>query len=125
MIKELLFKMAKSPAMGGFVGGRFRHCSGLIPVKKVYESREAIAFRHPKPSYENHLIISLKKPIRNLRELAMPENGEYLAEIRRAVESIRETYPEFGGEFTLVANGGKRQEVRQGACSHVHRPQSC
>lgn len=86
-------------------------------MKKVYESREAIAFRHPKPSYENHLIISPKKPIRNLRELAMPENGEYLVEIRRAVESVREKYPEFGGEFTLVANGGKRQEVRQ---VHVH-----
>ncbi|MCX4341509.1 MAG: hypothetical protein OSJ72_17975, partial [Lachnospiraceae bacterium] len=65
MLKKILFRMAKSPFMGSMVGEAFQYCSRLIPVKKIYNGKEVIAFYHPQPSYQNHVIIVPKKAIKN------------------------------------------------------------
>lgn len=113
MLKTLLFKIAKSPVMGRMVGIAFQHFSWAIPVKKVYQNRNVIAFYHPKPSYENHLIISPKRAIKNLQKMASDNFIEYFVKIWEAVKDICEMYPEYHDSFVLVANGGKRQEVGQ------------
>ncbi len=111
MLKQLLFKIAKGPSMGKVVGKAFQHCGWAIPVKKVYSGKDVIAFRHPKPSYENHIIISPKKAVRNLQKMAT--DSGYFAKIWDAAKQICATHPEYGDSFVLVANGGKRQEVQQ------------
>lgn len=117
MVKELLFKIAKSPFMGGVVGMAFRFCSPVIPVKKVFQSREIIAFYHPKPSYRNHLIITPKRAIKSLRELSREKFFGYFPAILSAAYEISGKDPKFGDNFTLIANGGPRQEVGQ---VHLH-----
>lgn len=113
MLKRLLFRVAKAPMMGKVVGGAFQYCGWAIPVKKLYSSREVIAFDHPRPSYDNHLILSPKRPIRNLQQMAAEGRDEYLAKIWRAAMEIAAARPEYRDAFTLVANGGRRQEVQQ------------
>lgn len=113
MLKKLLFKIAKGPLMGKVVGNAFRHCSWAIPVKKVYSSREIIAFYHPQPSYENHMIISPKRAVKNLQQMALDSFSKYFVKICETAEDICVTHPEYHDAFVLVANGGKRQEVQQ------------
>lgn len=113
MLKKLLFKIAKGSFMGKIVGTAFQYCSWAIPVKKVYGSREIIAFCHPQPSYENHVIITPKRAIKNLQQMALDEFGKYFVKVWESVKAIRETRPEYNDFFVIVANGGKRQEVQQ------------
>ena len=112
-VKKLLFKIAKGPFMGKIVGKAFQHCSWAIPVKKVYNSKEIIAFYHPQPSYENHMILSPKSAIRNLQEMASDRFSKYFVKIWETAKDICVMHPEYNDSFVIVANGGKRQEVQQ------------
>lgn len=113
MLQRLLFQIAKGPLMGFLVGIAFRYCCWAIPVKKVYQSKEIIAFRHPQPSYENHVILSPRKVIKDLRQLASDHNSSLFLKTWEAVKRLCETHPAYHDAFVLVANGGKRQEVQQ------------
>lgn len=113
MLKKLLFKIAKGPFMGKMVGFAFQHCSWAIPVKRVYNSKEIFAFYHPKPSYQNHIIITPKRAVKNLQQLAQESFSRYFVKILENAREICEMHPEYHDSFVLVANGGKRQEVQQ------------
>lgn len=110
-LKALLFRIAKSPFMGAFVGNAFRFLPWAIPVKKVFFSRETLAFQHPQPCYKNHLILSPRKAVRNLPGMA--SNASCFEAIFQAAQRLSATLPPYHDSFTLVANGGKRQEVQQ------------
>ena len=51
MLRKLLFRLAKHPRSGRLIGLAFQYCPWAIPVQKVYCTREAVAFRHPRPAY--------------------------------------------------------------------------
>ncbi len=112
-VKKLLFKIAKGPFMGKIVGKAFQHCSWAIPVKKVYNSKEIIAFYHPQPSYKNHMILSPKRAVKNLQEMASDRFSKYFVKIWDTAKEICVMHPEYHDSFVIVANGGKRQEVQQ------------
>ena len=112
-VKRLLFKIAKGPFMGKVVGNAFQYCSWAIPVKKVYSSKEIIAFYHPRPSYENHIIISPKRAVKNLQQMALDSFSNYFVKTWEAAKDICVMRPEYNDSFVIVANGGKRQEVQQ------------
>lgn len=113
MLKRLLFRMAKSPMMGRIVGNTFRYCAWAIPIKKVYSSREVLAFEHPLPAYNHHVILSPKGAVRNLQQMASGGHRESFAAIWQAVKALHASYSEYRNAFVLVANGGRRQEVQQ------------
>lgn len=113
MIKKLLFQAAKKPFMGQIVGNALQYCGWAIPVKKIYSSKEIIAFYHPQPSYENHIVISPKKAVMNLQQMSSERYGMYFMKIWETAGAIRATHPEYHDSFVMVANGGKRQEVQQ------------
>lgn len=112
MLKKLLFRIAKSPCMGRIVGLAFRWCSWALPVEKRYCSDHILAFVHPCPSYQEHLILSPRKPVRDLMEMAKTPCSVCFSEVWKAVLQLTER-PEYRQGFTLVANGGRRQEVKQ------------
>ncbi|MBP3578098.1 MAG: HIT family protein [Lachnospiraceae bacterium] len=113
MLKQALLHIAKVPFMGKVIGITFRYFSRAIPVKKLYNSKDIVAFYHPKPSYKNHIVIVPKRAIANLQQLASEEFQEYFVMLLRTVKKIYATYPEYQDSFVLVANGGRRQEVSQ------------
>lgn len=119
-LRALLFHIAKSPFMGASVGNAFRFLPWAIPVKKVFCSRETIAFHHPQPCYKNHLILSPRKAIKNLLHLAA--DNSYFEAIFQAAQHLSGTFPQYGDGFTLIANGGKKQEVQQ---VHFHMFTDC
>ena len=113
MLKQALFYIAKSPFMGKFIGLAFQYFSLAIPVKKVYRSKDIVAFYHPKPSYKNHIVIVPKRAIANLQQMASEEFQEYFVKLWMAVKEIYTAHPEYQGSFVLVVNGGRRQEISQ------------
>ena len=113
MFKKLLFKFAKGTIIGEFVGTAFRYGSWAIPVKKVYNGKGILAFYHPCPSYENHIIISPKRAIKNLQQMELECYSKYFVQIFEVTKDISMMHPEYNDSFAIVANGGKRQEVQQ------------
>ena len=43
------------------IGWIFAHMSFAIPVKRLRETSNLIAFQHPSPSYKVHLLITPKR----------------------------------------------------------------
>ena len=107
-----LFSLAKTP-MGDFIVGiAFGKLSKLIPVKRIKETNKIIAFWHPKPFWEKHILIVPKKAIKKITALK-DEDLDYVAEVYKvAKEIVKELEWEKDG-YTILTNGGNRQEVSQ------------
>lgn len=113
MLNKFLFKIAKGSFIGKMTGIVFQYGSWAIPVKKIYSSKEIIAFHHPQPSYENHIIISPKRAVKNLQQMALDRFSKYFVKVWEAVKDICTACPKYTDSFVIVANGGKRQEIQQ------------
>lgn len=105
--------MAKSHGMGKMIGMAFQYGSWAIPVKTIIPNKDVFVFGHPQPSYPNHIILSPKKPIQTLKHLLASHFNIYFEQIWAAAMEVHRKHPEIYDSFTLVANGGKRQEVQQ------------
>lgn len=109
-MKQILFKMARLKIMGTFVGFMFAYFPFLVPVKKIVQTKKAVSFLHPSPSYQNHILIVPRKVARNvfcLSDEDFLEALEIAAKIRNKDDR----------DFVLLINGGKRQDVMQ---AHFH-----
>jgi histidine triad (HIT) family protein len=110
---KVLFSLSKSALGGLIVGLAFGKFSGLLPIKRVKETDKVVAFWHPRPSWEKHILIVPKKPIKNLPALIEADYG-YVDEVYRVANAIVQ---ELGGwekeGYSIICNGGSRQEVHQ------------
>lgn len=113
MLTRLLFQLAKTALFGKAVGMGFEYFSGFIPVKKIRDTRFVLAFLHPAPAFENHILIVPKKRIRTLLDFHKNESISYFREIIDAAREIISTLDHYRSEFCICANGGVRQEVQQ------------
>lgn len=111
-MKKFLFRLAKTPLGKTIVGIAFGKLPNLIPVRRVKETEKVLAFYHPKPYWENHILIVPKKRIRSLDKIGV-DDLPYVEEVFRVA---REIILEKGWDkldYQIVANGGSRQEVAQ------------
>jgi histidine triad (HIT) family protein len=112
MLGRLLFALARSPIGHLVVGLAFARLSGVLPVRRRYETRRVIAFDHPRPSYATHILIVPKKAIRRLEDLG-PSDSPILADtIAAAQQLVRELRLAEHG-YRLIVNGGAYQDVAQ------------
>ena len=112
IVAKKLFDLGKTPIGDLIVGFAFGKFSKLLPVKKIKETDKAIAFWHPKPSWENHILIVPKKSIKNLTNISDEDLPYFTESLMVAKEIIRDLKWEKEA-YTLSVNGGKRQEVNQ------------
>jgi len=104
--------LAKTPIGDLIVGLVFGKFSKLLPVKKVKETDKVIAFWHPRPLWEKHILIVPKKPIKKLI-IFTKKDEEYISEIFKiTAELVKKLELENKG-YSLIVNGGKKQEVKQ------------
>ena len=107
-----IFQIAKTPLGDLIVGIAFGNFAGLLPVKKVKETDKVLAFWHPKPYWEKHILIVPKKAIKNIPELKEADYP-YINEVYKVA---KEVVTELGWDkdgYSLLTNGGNRQEVNQ------------
>ena len=86
-MKHALLTLARSSLGSLIVGIAFGHCSKILPVNRVYETDKVLAYKHPKPHYEDHILIVPKKAIKNLHT-TKTEHQPYLAEIFHVAQQI-------------------------------------
>lgn len=112
MISKKLFSLAKTPIGDLIVGLAFGKLNKLLLVKKIIETDKVIAFWHPKPSWEKHILIVPKKSIKKLTSLK-EEDLQYIDEVFITVKELIEKLKWEKKGYTLLVNGGARQEVNQ------------
>ena len=84
--------------------------SFLIPVDRLYETERVVAFYHPKPSHQTHILIVPKHQIRSVLTLTEAEIPIVQDVIFTTQHLVKELKLEKGG-FRLVVNGGAYQDV--------------
>ncbi len=115
-ISRYLFNLAKTPLGDLIVGLAFGKFSSLLPVKKIIETDKVIAFWHPKPFWEFHILIVPKHPIRSLLSIDS-ESHVYILEMYEVLKKVITELKWESEEYSTLINGGKRQEVGQ---IHMH-----
>ena len=111
-LSKILFAVAKSRIGEFVIGWSFSHMNFLIPVDRLYETERVVAFYHPKPSHQTHILIVPKHKIRSLLALTETDISIVQDVIFTAQHLVRELELEEGG-FRLVVNGGAYQDVMQ------------
>ncbi|MBP9759421.1 HIT domain-containing protein [Candidatus Dojkabacteria bacterium] len=111
-MKSLLFKLSKSKIGDLIVGIAFGKLSKFLPVDKIMENDKAVAFWHPKPSYNIHILIVPKKAIKKVSVLKEEDLG-YIAECYSLINKIVIKLQLEKGGYSITTNGGDRQEVNQ------------
>jgi diadenosine tetraphosphate (Ap4A) HIT family hydrolase len=53
----------------------FIHMSFAIPVKRLHETENRMAFFHPKPAYAFHVVLVSKRAVRDLAEPARTDTA--------------------------------------------------
>lgn len=111
-LSRILFTVAKSRLGEVVVGWSFAHMNFLIPVDRLYETERVVAFHHPKPSHQTHILIVPKHQIRSLLALTAAELPIVQDVIFTTQHLVKELALEESG-FRLVVNGGAYQDVMQ------------
>lgn len=124
MIASALFRFArwvsKHPVTGRLIGLGFQYGSGLIPVKPIVANKKVIAFPHPKPSYDDHVLVIPKRAISTFTDLLSTDNHKYLLALIDTARTVSEEWDWQG--FSFGVNGGANQEVGQ-VHFHLYRGQ--
>ena len=97
---------------GKLAGWIFTHMSFALPVDRLVETNQWIAFYHPKPSYPLHILLVPKQAIANLSELDASDSGL----INGLVEIVQQLVKQFDLQsrgYRLITNGGPYQSISQ------------
>jgi histidine triad (HIT) family protein len=86
--------------------------SFLIPVTRLRETSNLIAFHHPSPSYKFHVLIVPKREIASLAQLD-PQDATFLTDLHSAVQSLVDEFQLQA--YRLIVNGGEYQDF-----PHLH-----
>lgn len=84
--------------------------SFAIPVQRVRETDTLMAFHHPKPSYQFHVLLVPKKAVVSLKELNS-HDSVFLLDLYSSVQSIVDEFQL--PAYRLIVNGGEYQDFPQ------------
>jgi len=92
------------------IGWIFAHMSFAIPVKRLRETETLMAFHHPKPSYQFHVLLVPKKPVASLKEIDSTDTT-FLTDLFSTVKSLVDEFHLVA--YRLIVNGGEYQDFPQ------------
>ncbi|MBE0688619.1 MAG: HIT domain-containing protein [Anaerolineae bacterium] len=112
MLRRLLFFAARSRLAGWIVGWVFAHMSWILPVDRLHETENLVAFYHPAPSYPLHILIVPKIARPSLMQLSDADSS-FFVDLFATVRLLVERFDLAAGGYQLIANGGSYQDVPQ------------
>ena len=86
--------------------------SFLIPVNRLRETSNLLAFHHPSPSYKIHVLIVPKRQVDSLASLD-PQDTAFLTDLYSTVQSLVDEF--HLKAYRLIVNGGEYQDF-----PHLH-----
>jgi histidine triad (HIT) family protein len=113
MIKQWLFRAARSRFSAYFIGNAFTYLTALMPISKLYENKQIIVFRHPAPFWQTHSLIVPKKKIASFLDLSLTQTAQ-----QETAVAIFQAAQTISGQmdltnYTILVNGGNYQDVPQ------------
>jgi histidine triad (HIT) family protein len=102
--------LKRGPVRKG-IGWGFAHADFLLPVDRLRETPNLLAFHHPHPSYPFHVIIVPRRAIASFADLDPADS--FLAELVAVVHFLVEEF--HLPPYRLIVNGGEYQEF-----PHLH-----
>lgn len=112
MISKLLFRLARNRLLHAAVRFGFANLSALLPVRRVCETEHLLAFHHPRPTWEHHILFVPKVAIPTLTD-ARQEQVPVVRQLIQLALSIASRERFAHGGFALMVNGGGYQDVGQ------------
>lgn len=103
-------RVARSRWGGRVAGWVFAKMSFALPIKRITETERVLAFEHPTPTYEVHILLVPKAQIEGVEQISSQDGallGEVFAVVRQLVEILELQ------EYRVIVNGGAYQEVKQ------------
>jgi histidine triad (HIT) family protein len=104
--------LLRIPIIIRLIGWIFAHMSFLIPVTRLRETSNLIAFQHPSPSYKFHVLIMPKREVASLAQLD-PADTAFLTDLYSTVQSLVDEF--HLQAYRLIVNGGEYQDF-----PHLH-----
>jgi histidine triad (HIT) family protein len=92
------------------IGWIFAHMSFALPVKRLRETDTLMAFHHPKPAYQFHVLLVPKKAVISLMEFD-PTDTTFLTDLYSTVQSLVAEFQLTA--WRLIVNGGEYQDFPQ------------
>lgn len=115
MLSRNLFHLARNDLTGPIVRWVFAHAAWILPVRTVATSSTIVAFHHPKPSWDTHILLVPKVGIPSLMQLDQATEPIVL-EIMLLADTIGRDIAKSGQNdhaLSLIVNGGAYQDVGQ------------
>ena len=88
----------------------FEHMSFVIPVKRLRETETLLAFYHPKPIYQFHILLVPKKSVASLKEFDS-KDSMFLTDLYTTVQSLVDEFQL--AAYRLIVNGSEYQDFPQ------------
>ncbi len=86
--------------------------SGRMPIKKVVETENCLAFHHTKPSWTLHIVIIPKTHITDLTDV---QDFDVVKEMLQIATDIVKTEQLSETNYKIITNGGTFQDTK-----HLH-----
>lgn len=115
---QLAFRVARSIGKHPLAGRLFCLTERLLPLRRVAREDGIIAFHHPRPMADPHVLIVPTRPVSSLTTEGITDE-QRAALIWNMVELGREVTTQLPASehWQLVTNGGARQDIGQ---MHAH-----
>jgi len=84
--------------------------SFALPVQKLRETPNLLAFYHPQPAYPLHILFVPRREIPSLAELDPVRDAPFVADLFAAVQSLVAEYHLEQAGYRLLVNGGEYQD---------------
>ena len=94
------------------IGWILTYMSFLIPVNRLRETSNLLAFHHPSPSYKFHVLIIPKRQVDSLASLN-PQDTAFLTDLYTTAQSLVDEFQLKA--YRLIVNGGEYQDF-----PHLH-----
>ncbi len=110
MLANFAFRLARSHFGQRLTALVFTKMDFLLPVQRLRDTPNLLAFHHPQPSYPLHILIVPKRSLAGLQDLSQADQ-EILYEIFQTAQSLVTEFNLDQVEYRLVMNGGKNQDI--------------
>jgi histidine triad (HIT) family protein len=105
------------PLTKRLLGFTFAHLSFALPVKRLAETGTLLAFHHPRPSYNTHILLVSKMAVADLVELDQDWRDTFLMELFKVVQELEVELGLDKRAYKIVLNGGAYQDIPH---LHIH-----
>lgn len=90
----------------------FKHMTHLLPLERLRENNDWVAFHHPQAAYPLHILILPKQGLSSLEEAPQGQPSFY-SELFAIVKDLIKDFDLDTRGYRLITNGGPHQSIPQ------------